>query len=203
MHTMKVFFSMGSLAVGSLAQSFSSDASCPSSMMVLAAAAPMPPSYLQTLLPDPANILKDPAEYASSLCKVAAELPASQLSAFGSWGQSLLSFAATELSSYDGLITKCYHATGAEAASATSYIHSIVSQTAPLCQETSAPGGENGPSNGTATITPAPTPTGTSSSAPGNSSTTMMIVTGVAAKPTSIFASAAGLVGFIAAMALL
>ncbi|KAI3316654.1 hypothetical protein HD806DRAFT_517065 [Xylariaceae sp. AK1471] len=203
MHIIKAsLFSIGSLTVGSLAQSFSSDPACPSSLIVFGAAAPVLPSSLETILPNPASILRDPEDYASSLCKVAAELPASQLAEFASWGQSLLRFASTDLSTYDALVTKCF-ATGAEAAAATSYIHSIVSQTAPLCQMTSTPGGKTGSSNGTTTITPAPTPTSLSISPRGNSSTTTMVVTGLATKPTSMFAGVAGVVGLLATMALL
>ncbi|KAI8949271.1 hypothetical protein F4801DRAFT_411656 [Xylaria longipes] len=203
MHSAKVFLSLGSLAAGSLAQSFSSDPSCPSSISALGANAPAFPSFLVTQLPDPEGILANPWAYASSLCKIASELPASELSEFGEFGKSLLNYASTEISSYDAIVTKCY-ATGAAAASATSYLHFIASQTAPLCQETSALSGGNGPSNGTATITSAPTPTGTSISAPGNSTSgTSTIPIALAAKPTGVFAAAVGAAGLLAAAALL
>ncbi|KAI0868900.1 hypothetical protein GGS24DRAFT_506317 [Hypoxylon argillaceum] len=157
MHGIKVFLSLTSLAAGSLAQNqtFSSDTSCPSSLSALAAAAPTFPAFLIPLLPGPDGILKDPWAYASSLCQVASELPASELGEFGVFGGELLSFASAELSSYDALVTKCF-ATGADAAAATSYIHSIVAQTAPLCQQTSTPSAGSAPSNGSATITSAP-----------------------------------------------
>ncbi|KAI0490262.1 hypothetical protein F4859DRAFT_508069 [Xylaria cf. heliscus] len=201
MPSFKVLLSLGSLAAGSAAQSFSSDPSCPSSIAALGAAAPPFPSYIEAILPDPANVLKDPWAYASSLCAVATELPADQLSGFAEYGQSLLSFVATELATYDAIVTKCY-ATGAEAAAATSYIHAIAEQTAPLCQETSAP---SGPSNGTATITSAPTSTGTSISAPANSTTTgtSTVPIALAARPTGVLAGAVGAAGFLAAAALL
>lgn len=206
MYGKKVAFSLGFLAAGALAQSsesFSSDPSCPSSLSALGEAAPMPPSNIQTIFPNPTNILGDPAGYASELCSIAAELPASDLSGFGAWGQSLLSFAATELSSYDALVTKCF-ATGAEAAAATSYIHSIASQTDPLCQVTSTPGGGSGPSNGTATITSVPTTIATSTSVPGNNtSATTSIPVALAARPTGVFAGAVGAAGLLAAAALL
>ncbi|KAI0444180.1 hypothetical protein F4803DRAFT_512288 [Xylaria telfairii] len=207
MHSIKVFLSVGSLAAGSLAQSFSSDPSCPSSIAALGAAAPPFPPYIASVLPDPANVLKDPWAYASSLCEVASELPASQLSGFAEYGQSLLSFVATELSVYDAVVTKCY-ARGAEAAAATSYIHSIALQTAPLCQATSAPssGGSYPTNNGTATITSAPTPTGTSSTTPGNNTTpigTSSIPIALAARPTGVLVGAVGAAGLLAAAALL
>ncbi|KAI0100281.1 hypothetical protein GGR51DRAFT_533060 [Nemania sp. FL0031] len=203
MHSFKVFFSLGSLAAGSLAQSesFSSDPSCPSSIAALGAAAPTFPAFLVPLLPDPADVLKDPWAYASSLCKVATELPASELSEFGEFGGSLLNFVATELSSYDAIVTKCY-ATGAEAAAATSYIHSIAAQTAPLCQQTSS--AASYPSNGTAAITSAPVPTSTSISTPGNSTTsTSMIPIALAARPTGLLTGAVGAAGILAAAVLL
>ncbi|KAJ8121803.1 hypothetical protein ONZ43_g1837 [Nemania bipapillata] len=161
MHSIKVILTLGSLAAGSLAQSesFSSDSSCPSSLSAIAAAAPTFPAFLVTQLPSPDGILKDPWAYASSLCAIASKLPASELSEFGEFGGSLLQFVATELSSYDALVTKCF-ATGAEAAAATSYIHSIASQTAPLCQQTSTPSGGNS-SNGT-TMAPATSSIGVS-----------------------------------------
>ncbi|KAI0449390.1 hypothetical protein F5B21DRAFT_50307 [Xylaria acuta] len=210
MHSIKVFVSLGSLAAGSLAQSesFSSDSSCPSSLSAIGAAAPSFPPFLVPLLPDPADVLKDPWAYANSLCEVASELPASQLSEFGVFGNSLLNFVATELSSYDALVTKCF-ATGAEAAAATSYIHSIAAQTAPLCQPTSTPpSGGNYPSNGTATITSAPIPTSTSISVPGNNNTTITTGTSsipiaLAARPTGVLVGAMGAAGLLAAAALL
>ncbi|KAI1360039.1 hypothetical protein F5Y08DRAFT_318164 [Xylaria arbuscula] len=206
MYRNKIIFSLGSLAVGSLAQSsesFSTDPSCLSSLAILGAAAPVPASYIEAILPNPTNILGDPAGYASELCSIAGELPASQLSDFGAWGQSLLSFASAEISSYDALVTKCF-ATGAEASAATSYIHSIASQTGALCQATSTPGGGSGPSNGTATITSAPTATATSTIVPGNTtSATTSIPVALAARPTGVFAGAVGAAGLLAAAVLL
>ncbi|KAI0425118.1 hypothetical protein F5Y09DRAFT_115257 [Xylaria sp. FL1042] len=154
MHSTNFFLFLSFFAAGSLAQNFS-DPCCSSSWAALEAAAPQPASYIATILPDPVSILKDPAGYASSLCKAAAELPASELSGFEEWGQSLLSFASVEISSYDALIP-CF-ATGSAVITASRYINSIVSQTAPLCQETGTPTGGSSPSNGTATITSAPT----------------------------------------------
>ncbi|KAI1121995.1 hypothetical protein F5Y10DRAFT_255091 [Nemania abortiva] len=203
MHSIKVLISLGSLAAGSVAQSqsFSSDPSCPSSISALGAAAPTFPAFLIPLLPDPTDVLKDPWAYASSLCEVASELPASQLSEFGEFGGSLLNFVATELSSYDAIVTKCY-ATGAEAAAATSYIHSIAAQTAPLCQQTNTPSVGNYPSNGTATITSAPATSTTGF--PGNTTSgTSTIPIALAARPTGLLASAVGAVGVLAAAVLL
>ncbi|KAI0515445.1 hypothetical protein F5B22DRAFT_190881 [Xylaria bambusicola] len=206
MHSKKVFFSLGSLAAGSLAQSsepFSSDPSCPSSLAELSNAAPSPPAYVQDILPNPTFILGDPEGYASEVCRIATELPASQLSEFGVWGSSLLSYVSSEASSYDALVTKCY-ATGAQGAAATSYINSIASRAGPLCEVTSTPGGGSGPSNGTSTITPAPTSMATSTGAP-NSTTSAMtsIPVGLAAKPTGVLAGAVGAAGLLAAAILL
>ncbi|KAI1359511.1 hypothetical protein F5Y08DRAFT_319453 [Xylaria arbuscula] len=137
MHSNSFALIVGSLAVGSLAQTFANEA-CSTSWINLEAAAPQPASEIFDILPDPASILRDPSGYASDLCAAAAELPASQLSDFADWGQSLLSFASVEISSYDALAISCFNTYSAEASAATSYLHSIVSQTEALCQETTA-----------------------------------------------------------------
>ncbi|KAI0815381.1 hypothetical protein GGR55DRAFT_699227 [Xylaria sp. FL0064] len=153
MHSTK-FFLFSSFAIGALAQNFT-DACCSSSWLALEAAAPQPASYIRSILPDPVSILKDPAGYASSLCEAAAQLPASELSGFEDWGQSLLSFASVEIKSYDALIP-CF-ATGYAVVTASRYINSIVSQTAPLCQETGSATGGSSTSTGAPKITSAPT----------------------------------------------
>ncbi|KAI1119343.1 hypothetical protein F5Y14DRAFT_437899 [Nemania sp. NC0429] len=140
-------------------------------------AAPVAPLYVASVFLDPASAFKYPWDYASSLCYIAAEFSASQLSGFASWGQLLFSYAATELPEYDAL-------------------------TGPLCKATGTPSGGNGASNGTATITAAPTSTGTSGGYPGTSITTSVVVTGLATKHTTMFAGAAG-VAIMAAIALL
>ncbi|KAK5633002.1 hypothetical protein RRF57_008716 [Xylaria bambusicola] len=155
MHSNKALVIVGSLGVGSLAQTFS-DPSCSSSWIALEAAAPQPASEIFGILPDPASILRDPAGYASALCAAAAGLPPSGLSDFAEWGQSLLYFASVEISSYDALATSCFNTDSKEGAAATSYLHSIVSQTVPLCQETTAPSSTGYQPNATATITSAP-----------------------------------------------
>ncbi|KAI0521302.1 hypothetical protein F5B22DRAFT_596442 [Xylaria bambusicola] len=155
MHANKVFLIVGALAVQSLAQTFA-DESCSSSWLALEAAAPQPASEIFGILPDPASILRDPSGYASALCAAASELPPSGLSDFAEWGQSLLHFASVEISSYDALATSCFNTNSAEGAAATSYLHSIVSQTAPLCVETTVSSTKGCQPNASATITSLP-----------------------------------------------
>ncbi|KAI0965207.1 hypothetical protein F4678DRAFT_485504 [Xylaria arbuscula] len=160
MHSIKLFLSLGSFAAVSLAQNFS-NAACSSSWAALEAAAPQPATEIRAILPDTVSILEDPAGYASSLCEAAAELPASELSEFADWGQSLLSFASVEISSYDALVT-CFATGAAAVSSARSYINSIASQTAPLCEATTTSTAlttstrGSGSCGGRATITAAP-----------------------------------------------
>ncbi|KAJ3569759.1 hypothetical protein NPX13_g5969 [Xylaria arbuscula] len=142
------------------------------------------------------DLLLDPAGYVSSLCSVAGKLPSSVLYNFGTYGSELLEFVATEIDSYDGVVTKCI-ATGDQGASITSYIHSIASHPGELCKAQATA------SNGTASITPYPTPTGNSTATTGNGLPTSSISLGGAAMPTGVLTGAAAVGGLLGAVALL
>ncbi|KAI0431725.1 hypothetical protein F5Y09DRAFT_304125 [Xylaria sp. FL1042] len=201
MYNAKVLLSVAAFTGASMAQTSTPFPApdCASSITALVAAAPtIPPDVLtafDALAPNgdvsSLNLLASPSAYVDQICSIANALPASALPEFGKWGSSLLEFAATEISSYDGIVTKCV-ATGAEGAAITSYIHSIASHPGELCQITRSP------SNGTATITSYPNPTGNGTSTP-----TSSIPVAGAARPTGVLAGAAALGGLIGAVALL
>ncbi|KAI1746951.1 hypothetical protein F4782DRAFT_552860 [Xylaria castorea] len=147
-------------------------------------------AFASTTLPP--DTLADPEGYVSVLCSVAAELPASLLPEFQSWGGSLLKYGSSHISQYDDFVTDCV-TTGPAAATITSYLNNLLTGTGGLCSKpTSAPGGA---SNGTASATP----TGTNST---HTSATL-IPTAAAARPTGVLAGAAALGGLIGAVALL
>ncbi|GAP90340.1 hypothetical protein SAMD00023353_4600930 [Rosellinia necatrix] len=149
------------------------------------------------------NELAHPSEAIDRLCSFAAEIPQDALSQFGEYGSSLLHFASTQLPSYDALVSNCI-ATGAEAASITSYIRHIVTQTEPLCPAvTRPPTGGNGSNNGTVTITSPPTPLPTSSYPAQTSTSASPIPTAAASRPTGVFLGAGVVAGLLGAAALL
>lgn len=208
MYNVKVFFlSVATFAAASIAQTSTlfPDPACSSSRSAIIAAAPtIPPNVNSALLDispngaDPAggDLLLNPASYVSSLCSVAGKLPSPVLSNFGAYGSALLEFVATEIDSYDGVITKCI-ATGEQGASITSYIHSIASYPGELCKAQSTP------SNGTASITPYPTPTSNGTATTSAGLPTSSISLAGATMPTGIFAGAAAVGGLLGAVALL
>ncbi|KAI0409171.1 hypothetical protein F4802DRAFT_234929 [Xylaria palmicola] len=206
MYGTKVFVSLAALAVASTAQEFP-DPACSSSIAAILAAVPTPGPELSDYLgqvmdgiPGPDNLLAHPDEYVSGLCSAVAELPPVALEEFADYGASLLSFASVEISSYDGIVTKCV-ATGAEGASITSFIHSIASTPEGLCAPTSTPSTPSG-GNGTATITSFPTPTGNSTT-PSIGVPSQSVPTAGAARPTSALFGAAAMGGLFGAVALL
>ncbi|KAI0913951.1 hypothetical protein F4824DRAFT_446072 [Ustulina deusta] len=198
MYNAKVLLSVAAFTGASMAQTSTTfpDPACESSIVGLFAAAPTVPPELD--LPTGAlNAQGKPEDYVSAICSYANELPASVLPVFATWGSSLLEYAATELASYDGVITKCI-ATGAAGASITSYIHSIASHPGELCKITRSP------SNGTVSATPYSTPTGTGISISiSTSSPATSIPTAGAARPTGVLAGAAAIGGVLGAVALL
>ncbi|KAI1183509.1 hypothetical protein F5B17DRAFT_132733 [Nemania serpens] len=193
MHKTKVVLSLAAFAGLSLAASMDDSAECDSKENALLAMAPTPAPALQSYIVSkgavPHDLLSNPEGYASELCGLAAGLPESLKVEFGSWGQNLLGFASTHISSYDALVTECA-TTGSAAASITSYLHSIVSAPDRLCQPTSTP-----------SITSAATSDSTPSanSAPLSTSSP----TGAAARPSGILAGAAVMGGLLGAVALL
>ncbi|KAI1428579.1 hypothetical protein F5Y12DRAFT_672731 [Xylaria sp. FL1777] len=211
MYNAKVLLSVAALTGASMAQTSTTfpDPGCSSSVSALVIKAPTAAPEVMTaldnigvfLVPSVAgsSLLASPAAYLTKICSVAEELPASLLPEFGAWGASLLQYASTEIASYDAIVTKCI-ATGSEAASITSVIHSIASQPpGMLCEFTGSP------SNGTASTTastaayPTAAANGTSISAPPTST----IPVAGAARPTGVLAGAAALGGLMGAVALL
>ncbi|TGJ87051.1 hypothetical protein E0Z10_g1783 [Xylaria hypoxylon] len=208
MYNSKVLLSVATLTGVSLAQTSAvfPDPACPSSISALLAAAPMAPTELVSAFAaantggseiSADGLLRHPSLYVDTLCGYAGVLPESILPAFANWGSDLLNFASTEISSYDGIVTKCI-TTGTEAASITSFIHSIASNPADLCKAPSST-----PSNGTASITPYPTATGSSTTTSASGSPSTLIPTAGAARPTGVLAGAAAIGGLLGAVALL
>ncbi|KAI0446876.1 hypothetical protein F4803DRAFT_422549 [Xylaria telfairii] len=204
----KVLLAVAALADASLAQTFP-DPGCSSSIQGLLSAAPTFPDSLASAFGaqitgggSVEGLLSNPDVYVGDICKALAAAPSSILPDFASWGSSLLHFASVEISSYDGVVTKCV-ATGAAGASITSYIHSIASSPEGLCQptSTSAPGG----GNGTASITPYPTatPSGNSTIPSTSVPTTTSVPTAAAARPTGALIGGAAMVGLLGVIALL
>ncbi|GAW19769.1 hypothetical protein EKO27_g5529 [Xylaria grammica] len=205
MYNTKVLLSVAALTGASMAQTSTvfPDPACSSSIFALVAAAPTTPPELESAFSAVASgagtesldLLVRPSAYVDQLCSYVSELPESILPVFASWGADLLNFASTEIDSYDGIVTKCV-TTGTAASSITSFIHSIASNPAELCKESSST-----PSNGTASITSYPTPTGNGTTPSASSST--LIPTGAAARPTGVLAGAAAVGGVLGVVALL
>ncbi|KAK5634582.1 hypothetical protein RRF57_010295 [Xylaria bambusicola] len=202
MYNTKILFSVAAFVSASMAQISTPfpDPACASSITALLASAPtIPPavaSAIQAASPEPnVNPLQDPAAYVSLLCSVAGELPAPALSEFKTFGSELLGFAATEIESYDGIVTKCV-TTGAPASSITSYIHSIASHPGELCKI------EASPTNGTASAPPYPTATGNGTTTSTGLPTSAISMAG-AAIPTGVLAGAVAVGGLLGAVALL
>ncbi|KAI0469135.1 hypothetical protein F4859DRAFT_488685 [Xylaria cf. heliscus] len=209
MHYINVLISLGALmGATTMAQEFP-DPACASSRSELRDAAPTPPPSLEPFLsveagknqsqgaPDAEILLSNPDIYVQQVCNLVSSLPTSVLGDFQSWGASHLSFASVEISSYDAIVTKCI-ATGAAAASITSYIHSIVSSPEALCQPTSTTSGKNG----TASIMPYPTPTGNGTT-PNTGVPTTSIPAAAAARHTGALACGVAVGGLVGALALL
>ncbi|KAF2967622.1 hypothetical protein GQX73_g5941 [Xylaria multiplex] len=157
MYTTKVFLTVAALTGASLAQTSTvfPNPDCPTYVSELVAAAPTTPPELVTVFeevtgssPNPEDLFLHPDAFVDNICSAVGQLPQSVLPIFANWGSVLLEFASTEIASYDHVVTECV-ATGTEAASITSYIHSIASNPADLCQELST-----APAEATASPTP-------------------------------------------------
>ncbi|KAI0798760.1 hypothetical protein GGR55DRAFT_554221 [Xylaria sp. FL0064] len=216
MYNAKVLLSAAALAGSSMAQSatptaFSTNSAACAASLTSFTDAPTPAPELAsffasvvgtgpvtapgetTALPD--FTLEDPDGYQALFCSVAAELPASLIPDYKSYGEGLLSYGSAHLSQYDAYITDCI-TTGSAASSLTSALHKMLDATGGgMCQTTStaAPGGS---SNGTY-------PTGTGSYTVSPSSTSTLIPTAAAARPTGAVLGAAALGGLLGAVALL
>ncbi|TRX92593.1 hypothetical protein FHL15_006520 [Xylaria flabelliformis] len=132
----------------------------------------------------------DFASHAQELCELATELPSSLLPEFRTYASGLLEFGKSYSSEHIAYVTDC--APESEVASRSSYLEFVFTATGNFCTETPAPGG---------TSYPTPNPT-TTSYHPGSNSSTTMVVTAAAAKPTGCLGVAA-VGGILGAAALL
>ncbi|KAI1359873.1 hypothetical protein F5Y08DRAFT_318564 [Xylaria arbuscula] len=204
MHHTKILLTAAAFGSAAIAQTSTvfPDPSCLSSELALIGAAPTTPPEVDAALTEispgftiPANdLLSRPMAYVSELCSIATQLPPPVLSKFGTWGSDLLAFAATEITSYDWIVTRCA-ATGEAGASITSYLHSIASHPGELCKF------EANPTNST-TSAPDPTPTGNGTTTSTGLPTSSISLAG-APMPTNIFAGAAAFGGLLGVLALL
>ncbi|KAI1177756.1 hypothetical protein F4777DRAFT_540224 [Nemania sp. FL0916] len=212
MHNTKVLLSFAVLADLSMALAPSSV--CDSQVNELLGKAPTPAPALASAISsdssvaDPHNLLGAPQDFVHEVCSFVAELPPSLLPEFASYGSALLHYASTEINSYDALVTSCV-TTGPVASSITSYLHSLVSATTPLCRPAGAESASGAGNSTSAPITPYPTdtPTGTGAGptiTSGSITTTSLLVpTAAAAKASGVFAGAAAVGGILGAVALL
>ena len=208
-------FALAALVGVSVAQSSSSTSlDCSQSVSYFIANAPTIAPELSPYLDDPFNnplqtltngdvitlppdTLANPSAYVQVLCEAAAELPASLLPAFQSFGQGLLSYGSVHISEYDAFVTDCV-TTGPVASETISYLNNLLTGTGLLCAPTETPGSS---SNGTIS-SPFPTATGSSN---GTASSTLAtsIPTAAAAKPTGVLVGAAAMGGLLGAAIML
>ncbi|KAI0116524.1 hypothetical protein GGR51DRAFT_501656 [Nemania sp. FL0031] len=214
MYNTKILLPLAVLAGVSSAQTTTTDsAQCQSKVNALLAAAPTPSPELSSYFDSAAatlsaagGLLDAPDVYVTGLCALATALPSSLQSEFRDYGSSLLSFASAEISSYDAIVTECV-TTGPVASSITSYLHSIASEAGHLCQEqTITTTVYNNVTSGASTPYPTATSGGASGSGSGvrsTASSSTLVPTGAAARPSGVFAGAAAVGGILGAVALL
>ncbi|KAI1110579.1 hypothetical protein F5Y14DRAFT_358208 [Nemania sp. NC0429] len=206
----KTFLSVAALASTSLAQiATSTDAACLASLTQFSNAptpAPALFSFLATAVgtgpltapgqstPLPDLTLEDPAGYQALICSIAGELPQSLLPDFQSYASELVSYGSVHISQYVEYITDCV-TTGEAASTLISELHNMLDGTGGACQ-TTAPATPTGSSNGTY-------PTGTGAVPTSTSSTSLLIPTAAAARPTGAVIGAAAIGGLLGAVALL
>ncbi|KAI0872273.1 hypothetical protein GGS24DRAFT_491632 [Hypoxylon argillaceum] len=200
MHSASVILSVAALAGTALSQK--SDAafcsSLASSFYGLIIEAPTTPadilSFIATatgLPPLPTTI--DASAHQDQLCALATALPSSLLPEFQTLASELLSFGKAHSSEFIEYITDC--APEDVVASSTSYLDYVFTATGNICTETATPG--SSASNGTY-------PTGTGSAYPTATATSStLILTAAATKPTGVLAGVAAVGGAIGAAALL
>ncbi|KAI1161631.1 hypothetical protein F5B18DRAFT_431360 [Nemania serpens] len=200
----KVLLSVAALAGTSLAQApTSTDAACAASLTQFTDAPTPAPSLISWIAtavgtgpltapgqstPLPEFTLEDPVGYQELICSIAGELPQSLIPAFQSYASGLLSYGAVHISQYEAYITDCI-TTGEAASTLISELHKMLDATGAACQTTAS-------SNGTY-------PTGTGSISTSTSSTTLLIPTAAAARPTGAVIGAAAIGGLLGAVALL
>ncbi|KAK5636822.1 hypothetical protein RRF57_012534 [Xylaria bambusicola] len=200
MHSIKPFIAFAALAGTSLAQK--SDAEFCSAFftsflsVILESDAPTPTgiaSWVAEQTPvttaPPISVL-DFASHASELCHLATVLPSSLLPEFETYAADLLSWGKEFSSEHVAYVTDC--APESEVASRSSYLEYVFTATGNICTYTPAPGSVTG---GTY---PTLTPTAT-----GSNSSSTLIVTAAAAKPTGACLGAAAVGGILGAAALL
>ncbi|KAI0442388.1 hypothetical protein F4803DRAFT_519334 [Xylaria telfairii] len=207
MYSTKILLSIAALAGTSLSQKSDSQfcsAFFTSLVSIIVEEAPTtPPAILSFFAPSteaasptttaPPLTTLDFASHAQELCEIATELPSSLLPEFQTYAEALLSFGRARSSEHIAYVTDC--APENEVASRTSYLDYIFTATGNFCNQTPVPGGM---SNSTY---PTPTPTATSSYA-GLSSSTGLIPTAAAARPTGAYLGAA-IGGILGAAAIL
>ena len=203
MHSTKKFFALAALTGVALSQKSDSEF-CSSFFtsflsVILTSDVPTPTgiaSWVAQQTPSttaPPLTVLDFASHASELCELATELPSSLLPEFSTYASQLLEFGKEYSSEHIAYVTDC--APESEVASRSNYLEYVFTATGNFCTETPAPGGA---SNGTY---PAPTPMATSYY-PGSNSSSTLIVTAAAVKPTGVLGAAA-MGGILGAAALL
>ncbi|KAI0976957.1 hypothetical protein F4678DRAFT_415102 [Xylaria arbuscula] len=139
----------------------------------------------------------NPALHQSQLCSLATALPSSLLPDLETLAAGLLSFGVAHESEYIAYVTDCYPAD--EVAATTSYFKSVFAATANNCDTTPTPT-PGAVSNGTY---PTAVPTATGAFNGSTNSTTSLIPTAAAARPTGALFGAAAVGGILGAAAML
>ncbi|KAI1757843.1 hypothetical protein F4782DRAFT_480215 [Xylaria castorea] len=211
MHSTKVLLSIAALAGTSLSQK--SDSEFCSSLIdtffseIMSEAPTTPAAILSfiaastTVSPAPTGVPAgagglDPEAHQSQLCSLATALPSSLLPEFQTLASGLLAFGKNHSSEFIAYVTDC--APADEIASSTSYFNYIFTATGNICKETPTPA-PGGASNGTYGTYPTATPTATSHF----NTSSSMIPTAAAARPTGAFLGAAAVGGVLGAAAML
>lgn len=206
MHSTKVLLSIAALAGTSLSQKSDSQfcsAFFTSFVSIIEEDAPTTPAAILSFLAQstetaspttttPPLTTLDFASHAQELCEIATELPPSLLPGFQTYAAELLSFGRAHSSEHVAYVTDC--APEDEVASRTSYLKYIFTATGNFCEQTPAPAG------GSNVTYPTPTPTPTRSI--GLNSSTTLVVTAAAAKPTGAYLNAAAIGGILGAAAI-
>ncbi|KAI8948376.1 hypothetical protein F4801DRAFT_604447 [Xylaria longipes] len=204
MHSTKIFFALATLTGISLSQKSDSEfcsAFFTSFLSVIENSDVATPTGIVSFLAQrtptttaPPLTILDFASHAQELCELATELPSSLLPEFRTYASGLLEFGKSYSSEHIAYVTDC--APESEVASRSSYLEYVFTATGNFCTETPAPGGA---SDGTY---PTPTPTATSYH-PGSNSSTTLVITAAAAKPTGACLGVAAMGGILGAAALL
>ncbi|KAI1123556.1 hypothetical protein F5Y10DRAFT_251608 [Nemania abortiva] len=199
MYSTKALLLVFALVGTSLSQKSDSPA-CSSALSVfmgLVTEAPATPTEILSFIASntqiPAFTIGDAESHQSQLCAVAAALPSSLLPEFQSLASGLMDFAHSHSSELIAYITACVP--DEDVASSTSYFDHVLTATGNICTETPAPI-PGGASNGTY---PTPTVTATSDI----SSSTVLIPTAAAVRPTGALLRAAAAGGVLGAAAML